>query len=140
MSLAQSLYKDPNQPWEVRRDCMKIAAPYERPALSAVAVKDLNPSPLTDDRPSLAIMLGLAVGQTATREMALEAMERLEKDQAPEIEGTSTPAAPEAPDQAPPPRRALPPSLLPHEPPVEREPRWFSGSGQSDPPSYTDGV
>jgi hypothetical protein len=42
VSLAQSLYKDPTQPWDVRRDCMKIAAPYERPALSAVAVRDVT--------------------------------------------------------------------------------------------------
>ena len=51
MSLAQSMYKDPTHPWDVRRDCMKIAAPYERPALSAVPVRDMTgaappPSPM----------------------------------------------------------------------------------------------
>ena len=49
------MYKDPTQPWEVRRDCMKIAAPYERPALSAVAVRDL-----TDTAPPPPPMLSVA--------------------------------------------------------------------------------
>ena len=55
VALAQSMYKDPTQPWEVRRDCMKIAAPYERPALSAVAVRDM-----TDTAPPPPPMLSVA--------------------------------------------------------------------------------
>jgi hypothetical protein len=55
VALAQSMYKDPSQPWDVRRDCMKIAAPYERPALSAVAVRDL-----TDAAPPPPPMLSVA--------------------------------------------------------------------------------
>src|SRR5690349_10837890 len=47
VSLLQLVYRNPAMPWEIRIDCAKAACRFERPQLSAVATRDVTPTPAT---------------------------------------------------------------------------------------------
>ena len=64
VALAQLLYRDPRQPMEIRLVCMRIAAPYERPALAAIQVQQVEKVEIEDTTPQVRALLEQALRTT----------------------------------------------------------------------------
>jgi hypothetical protein len=68
VSFMQLIYRDPSQDISVRLDAARHAARYERPTLTAVAVRDVSPQPsgpgATSERIAELLERGLARGVT----------------------------------------------------------------------------
>ena len=77
VAFMQILYRDPAQPVELRLDAAKVAAKFERPTLSAVAVQQtpkarIDLSALTaDERAAMVVLLRKAMGMITAGKSAI---------------------------------------------------------------------